>query len=313
MNRTTARALARATGDRAVRVRRLPPADPDVRRGRRGDRRRSRSSTRIERLEGAPRDRARLAADRVGLHRARRALRRDLPRADRRRTFPTDPREQLAAARQRRLRVLERAARAGVPARVPTSPDDLGTAVNVMEMVFGNRDARSATGVCFSRIPATGEPGLFGEFLVDAQGEDVVAGTRTPEPIARMRERFPTRTTSSKHAVARARAPLPRHAGRRVHGRARPALPPADARGEAHCRRRAARSRGVRRRGADRPARGGAANRPSRARAAAPSDDRSDAPPSTSRPSGLRLTRRGARRRRVRRRRRAAARRQART
>ena len=60
-----------------------------------------------------------------------------------------------------------------------------------MEMVFGNRDARSATGVCFSRNPATGEPGLYGEFLVDAQGEDVVAGTRTPEPIERMRDLLP--------------------------------------------------------------------------------------------------------------------------
>ncbi len=69
-------------------------------------------------------------------------------------------------------------------------------------MVFGNRDARSATGVCFSRSPATGEPGLFGEFLVDAQGEDVVAGTRTPEQIDRMRDFFPVAYDELEHAVA---------------------------------------------------------------------------------------------------------------
>ena len=70
-----------------------------------------------------------------------------------------------------------------------------------MEMVFGNLDARSATGVCFSRSPATGQPGLYGEFLVDAQGEDVVAGTRTPEPIARMSEAFPGAYRELEQAV----------------------------------------------------------------------------------------------------------------
>ena len=80
--------------------------------------------------------------------------------------------------------------------------DDLGTGVNVMEMVFGNRDAQSATGVCFSRDPATGRPGLFGEFMADAQGEDIVAGTRTPEPIARMREAFPDAYEQLDQSVA---------------------------------------------------------------------------------------------------------------
>ena len=70
-------------------------------------------------------------------------------------------------------------------------PDDLGTAVNVVQMVFGNRGERSGTGVCFTRDPATGERRLYGEFLANAQGEDVVAGIRTPEPIDRMRERMP--------------------------------------------------------------------------------------------------------------------------
>jgi pyruvate,orthophosphate dikinase len=65
---------------------------------------------------------------------------------------------------------------------------DLGTAVNVQAMVFGNLGPDSATGVAFTRNPSTGEPGVFGEFLVNAQGEDVVAGVRTPQPIQEMGE-----------------------------------------------------------------------------------------------------------------------------
>ena len=67
--------------------------------------------------------------------------------------------------------------------------DDLGTAVNVQAMVFGNMGDSSATGVAFTRNPSTGEPGLFGEYLVNAQGEDVVAGIRTPKPHHRDAQR----------------------------------------------------------------------------------------------------------------------------
>src|SRR2546422_2812082 len=70
-------------------------------------------------------------------------------------------------------------------------PDSLGTAVNIVAMVFGNMGEDSGTGVAFTRNPSTGEREFFGEFLVNAQGEDVVAGIRTPEPIARMAERLP--------------------------------------------------------------------------------------------------------------------------
>ncbi|HWP02701.1 MAG TPA: pyruvate, phosphate dikinase, partial [Gemmatimonadaceae bacterium] len=70
-------------------------------------------------------------------------------------------------------------------------PDDLGTAVNVVAMVFGNMGEDSCTGVAFTRDPATGERRLYGEFLINAQGEDVVAGIRTPYPIAEMARRFP--------------------------------------------------------------------------------------------------------------------------
>src|SRR4029077_4906308 len=69
--------------------------------------------------------------------------------------------------------------------------DELGTAVNVVQMVFGNKGDQSGTGVAFTRDPSTGEPGLYGEFLADAQGEDVVAGIRTPEPLECMQAGLP--------------------------------------------------------------------------------------------------------------------------
>ena len=81
--------------------------------------------------------------------------------------------------------------RAQVYRRAYDIRDDLGTAVNVVQMVFGNKGSHSGTGVAFTRNPSTGAPAPFGEFLVDAQGEDVVAGIRTPEPLAHMEKRLP--------------------------------------------------------------------------------------------------------------------------
>ena len=104
--------------------------------------------------------------------------------------FPQDAREQLRRA-YRAVFDSWNAPRAQVYRRTYGIPDDLGTAVSVVQMVFGNRGESSGTGVCFTRDPATGEKRLFGEFLSNAQGEDVVAGIRTPEPIARMHERMP--------------------------------------------------------------------------------------------------------------------------
>jgi pyruvate,orthophosphate dikinase len=75
--------------------------------------------------------------------------------------------------------------------RIHDTPNDWGTAVNVQVMVFGNLGEDSGTGVTFTRNPATGEKGLFGEFLPNAQGEDVVAGIRTPMPIAGLQEWMP--------------------------------------------------------------------------------------------------------------------------
>jgi pyruvate, orthophosphate dikinase len=104
--------------------------------------------------------------------------------------FPQDAREQLRRAYRAVFDSWD-APRAQVYRRTYDIPDDLGTAVNVVQMVFGNMGERSGTGVCFTRDPSTGESRLFGEFLQNAQGEDVVAGIRTPEPIAAMEEQLP--------------------------------------------------------------------------------------------------------------------------
>jgi pyruvate, orthophosphate dikinase len=106
------------------------------------------------------------------------------------RDFPQEPREQL---RRAIVAVFDswQSPRAHAYRRLYEISDDLGTAVNVVQMVFGNKGDTSGTGVAFTRDPSTGEQGLYGEFLPNAQGEDVVAGTRTPEPIAHMREQLP--------------------------------------------------------------------------------------------------------------------------
>jgi pyruvate, orthophosphate dikinase len=104
--------------------------------------------------------------------------------------FPQDAREQLGRAVRAVFDSWE-TPRAQVYRRAHGIPDDLGTAVNVVQMVFGNKGDDSGTGVAFTRDPATGESGLYGEFLPNAQGEDVVAGIRTPQPIERMREVMP--------------------------------------------------------------------------------------------------------------------------
>ena len=104
--------------------------------------------------------------------------------------FPQDPIEQLVRAVSAVFESWD-SPRAKVYRRAYEIPDDLGTAVNVGRMVFGNKNEASATGVCFTRNPATGETGLYGEFLLDAQGEDVVAGIRTPQPISRLRALMP--------------------------------------------------------------------------------------------------------------------------
>ena len=104
--------------------------------------------------------------------------------------FPQDARDQLRRAVGAVFDSWENP-RAQVYRRAHGIPDDLGTAVNVVQMVFGNRGEDCGTGVCFTRDPSTGEQGLYGEFLANAQGEDVVAGIRTPEPLEAMQARLP--------------------------------------------------------------------------------------------------------------------------
>ncbi len=104
--------------------------------------------------------------------------------------FPTSAREQLLRA----VRAVFESwgnPRAQVYREVHEISEDLGTAVNVVQMVFGNKGDRCGTGVAFTRDPSTGERGLYGEFLANAQGEDVVAGIRTPQPLEAMKETMP--------------------------------------------------------------------------------------------------------------------------
>ena len=104
--------------------------------------------------------------------------------------FPTDPKEQLMGAIQAVFRSWDNP-RANIYRRDNDIPYDWGTAVNVQMMAFGNMGETSGTGVAFTRNPATGEKALFGEFLMNAQGEDVVAGVRTPQKIDQLKEVMP--------------------------------------------------------------------------------------------------------------------------
>lgn len=104
--------------------------------------------------------------------------------------FPQDPRQQLMEAVKAVFRSWDNP-RAIVYRRLNDIPSDWGTAVNVQEMVYGNMGNDSGTGVAFTRNPSTGEKKLYGEFLMNAQGEDVVAGIRTPEPIEKLKENMP--------------------------------------------------------------------------------------------------------------------------
>ena len=104
--------------------------------------------------------------------------------------FPQDPKTQLMEAVKAVFRSWDNP-RAIVYRRMNDIPGDWGTAVNVQAMVFGNMGETSGTGVAFTRNPSTGENGIYGEYLINAQGEDVVAGIRTPQPITKLQEDMP--------------------------------------------------------------------------------------------------------------------------
>jgi pyruvate,orthophosphate dikinase len=145
-----------------------------------------RALTDLKKSRGASQDVDLSAHDLAGLIDAYRAIYREETGRD----FPQDPREQLTRAVRAVFDSWD-SPRAQVYRRTYEIPDELGTAVNVVQMVFGNKGDESGTGVAFTRDPSTGEQGLYGEFLANAQGEDVVAGIRTPEPLAHMEEKLP--------------------------------------------------------------------------------------------------------------------------
>ncbi len=145
--------------------------------------------------------------------------------------FPQDAAEQLMRAVRAVFDSWD-TPRARVYRRANEIPDDIGTAVNVVQMVFGNKGDRSGTGVAFTRDPSTGESSVYGEFLANAQGEDVVSGARTPEPVAAMAERRcrpPTTScsrrcagSSSTTATSRTSSSPSRTTGSTCSRRARP-------------------------------------------------------------------------------------------
>ncbi len=154
--------------------------------------------------------------------------------------FPEDTKEQLWGAIAAVFGSWQNA-RAITYRRLHAIPDNWGTAVNVQAMVFGNMGDTSATGVAFTRNPSTGRKELYGEFLLNAQGEDVVAGIRTPQPLTEaariesgettpsLEQLMPETFRRADRDLRHAREPLPRHAGHRVHDRERQSLDAADA------------------------------------------------------------------------------------
>ena len=171
--------------------------------------------------------------------------------------------------------------------RLHNIPESWGTAVNVQAMVFGNMGETSATGVAFTRNPSTGEKKLYGEFLINAQGEDVVAGIRTPQEITEQ-ARKEAGSQNAVHGIGdagrlrrahahprRAGAALSRHAGSRIHRRAGQAVDAADAKRQAHGACGAAHRGRARQREIDHQGRSGGAHRSVGARSAAAPDHRS--------------------------------------
>ena len=146
--------------------------------------------------------------------------------------FPQDPQEQLKLA-IRAVFDSWTGERAVSYRRLNRIPDDWGTAVNVQQMVFGNKGDESATGVAFSRDEVTGEPEPSGDFLVNAQGEDVVSGVRNTRDIAELEDVMPEAHEHADGDPRRAREALQGHAGHGVHDRGRAAVHAADAQRQA--------------------------------------------------------------------------------
>ena len=232
LNDESVQGLATSTEQRALRLGLLPPLRADVR----------------QRLARDP-GRALRGRDR-GRPRTTRGVKQDteldvdaLKRADRHlqaTSTASTPARSSRRIRSEQLRLAIRAVfdswvgdRAVAYRRLNRIPDDWGTAVNVQQMVFGNKGETSGSGVAFSRDEVTGAPEPSGDFLPNAQGEDVVSGVRTPRDIAEMEEWLPEVHAAADGDPAHARAPLRGHAGHRVHGRGGPAVHAPDAQRQA--------------------------------------------------------------------------------
>ena len=161
----------------------------------------------------------------------------DIVRKETGHRFPVSPRDQLDAAI---LAVFNswNGERARIYRRQERIPNDLGTAVTVVAMVFGNLNLSSGTGVAFTRDPATGNPGVYGDYLQDAQGEDVVAGIRNTMPLQELEELNEPAYNEIAGHNGHPGAPLPGPMRYRVHRREREAVDVADPGGQAHRRRR---------------------------------------------------------------------------
>ena len=197
--------------------------------------------------------------------------------------FPQDPEEQLWGAIGAVFGSWMNP-RAITYRRLHDIPAEWGTAVNVQAMVFGNMGEDCATGVCFTRDPSTGENVFYGEYLVNAQGEDVVAGIRTPQPMSKasakpgevsLEEAMPAAYAELLAVRDDAGTALPRHAGHRVHRPAEQAVHAADPQRQAHRRGRLRIAVEMAHDGLIDQKRGGAAGQPRGARPVAAPDARS--------------------------------------
>ena len=217
----------RADRQRALRLGRLPAVHPDVRPDRHG--REGRALRRGARGgQARPRRRSRTPTSTPTTCRRSSTTFKAIVREDTGRDFPSDPYEQLDLA-IKAVFASWFGKRAIDYRNNQKIAHDLGTAVNVVTMVFGNMGDDSGTGVAFTRDPNTGEKTLFGEYLTNAQGEDVVAGIRTAPKIAQMQTDMPEVYARVPAHRPAARAALPRRPGPRVHDRARQAVHAPDA------------------------------------------------------------------------------------
>ena len=242
LNDKSVKGLAAVTGDERFAYDSLPPVHLDVRPHRARHRRRAASTHPLEKAKADGRRRRPTPRSPPSALKALCTTYKAVVKAETGKPFPQDPSKQLRGAVEAVFTSWNGARAIAYRVRERIS-HDLGTAVNVQAMVFGNRDDNSGTGVGFTRNAATGENKPYGDFLINAQGEDVVAGIRNTEDLDALETHFPAIHDELLDDLRPPRAPLPGHVRHRVHHRAGQALDAADPRRQAHRRRRAAHGR----------------------------------------------------------------------